>query len=317
MSSLQRLLDLHLPAGERLYRAPTIPAAVQQAARAAYEIPDELPLLAVFDDTPLGGGAEGFIITPRYLAFRGAGERPVVVAWIELEPGTFRFQSGVVTLPAGRVGLTQAASHGPALCAFLNAVAQDRGSRVLEGPLQDESVIAWARRRLPAEADFYFGKAIPTRKLKGAAGVHAEWFGGTGSRAAVVLYDDTVFGSAKDGFLMSAERLCVRNYLEDPWSVAWAHLDPATVREEGDRVYVGDAYIKLTAKKEHSAALARLIVELARAAQGWVVYADGSAPPPEPAPPAREVLPGYLRCPYCSVIHKMEDSRCTACGAPL
>ncbi len=97
----------------------------------------------------------------------------------------------------------------------------------------EESIVALARESLGQHDSLFFDPSIPKEKLKAARGVHK----GTLDRdeRVLVLFDDTVFGGADDGFIVTTEQLAWKNIMEDPKHFAWDEIDADEVEwsEEG------------------------------------------------------------------------------------
>ncbi|MEZ4411043.1 MAG: hypothetical protein R3A52_31870 [Polyangiales bacterium] len=108
----------------------------------------------------------------------------------------------------------------------------------------EDSVLALAKRHLGVGDSRYFSPHIPASKEKNAREMHKASLP-EGERV-LVLFDDTVFGAADDGFVLTTRRVCWHNILEDPYAVAWADLDPEDVRLDDDEVVVAHGTLQLT-----------------------------------------------------------------------
>ena len=131
--------------------------------------------------------------------------------------------------------------------------------------LTEEAVLDLARRRLGAPDSLYFDGAIPRKKLDAAYETH-----GRSISKVLVQYDDTLFGGADDGFVMTVTTLHWKNLAEDPKSLRWGDIDPAGVSVHEEGVTVRDHQIELVLEeaKPMRAGLARLISDLAAWARG-------------------------------------------------
>lgn len=108
----------------------------------------------------------------------------------------------------------------------------------------EASVLALAKRHLGVGDSRYFSPNIPASKEKNARAVHKAALP-EGERV-LVLFDDTVFGAADDGFVLTTRRVCWHNILEDPYAVEWSELDPEDVRLDDDEVVVAHGKLQLT-----------------------------------------------------------------------
>lgn len=108
----------------------------------------------------------------------------------------------------------------------------------------EASVLALAKQHLGVGDSRYFSPNIPASKEKNARAVHKAVLP-EGERV-LALFDDTVFGAADDGFVLTTRRLCWHNILEDPYMVEWAELDPEDVRIDDDEVVVAHGKVQLT-----------------------------------------------------------------------
>lgn len=132
-------------------------------------------------------------------------------------------------------------------------------------PPTETAMLDLARRRLGARDSLYFDGNIPAGKLEAAYATH-----GAGIGRVLAQYDDTLFGGADDGFVLTAAALHWKNLAEEPRALRWVDLDPASVEAAEDGVTLGDQKIDvvLVEGKPMIAGAARLISELAAWAQG-------------------------------------------------
>jgi hypothetical protein len=112
----------------------------------------------------------------------------------------------------------------------------------------------------------YYHPAIPSPKLRVAREVHAARLGA--DEMVAVLYDDTVFGSARDGFLITPRRLCWKNLLSTPESAEWETIAPESIVASGSTVHVLDATVQLAARADLAAPVASLFIAIAAEARG-------------------------------------------------
>ncbi len=112
----------------------------------------------------------------------------------------------------------------------------------------------------------FYHPAIPPRKLHNARAVHAAHLGP--DETVAVLYDDTFFGSAKDGFLLTPRRLCWKNFSGAVGSLEWSAIAPQQVAANGNLVYLMSGTLNVTAAAPFAARVAALITAVAVEARG-------------------------------------------------
>lgn len=122
-----------------------------------------------------------------------------------------------------------------------------------------------ARRRLGLHDSLYFDGNIPRAKLKAANDTHGAAIG-----RVLVQYDDTLFGGADDGFVLTVNALHWKNLAEEPNALRWSDIDPGLVGATDDAVTLGQMKIDVVLEegKPMIDGLARLISELAAWARG-------------------------------------------------
>jgi hypothetical protein len=281
------LLEIVALARERLgnggavYYAPSIPSDKEGNARAVHEahLPESEPVVVLHDATLFGGAADGFLITAERLCWKNLFEHPRQVAWSELEPAAVVAEAGRVGIAGGGIQISAELIPGTAR---LLAEMAERYRALDAGPyrsgadsLPDASagghvplsrLTMLARRHVGEIEQMYYHPAIPSPKLLLAREVHAGHLGA--EEMVAVLYDDTVFGSARDGFLITPRRLCWKNLLSTPESAEWEEIAPAGVAAIGSTVHVLKATVQLAARADLAAPVAELFAAIAAEAQG-------------------------------------------------
>jgi len=76
--------------------------------------------------------------------------------------------------------------------------------------------------------DFYLGEEAPAKKINGAIESYAPQIT---PKMVLLLYDDTVFGSAKEGFLLTPSNIHWRNTGEGPKAMKFTSIEEMTVKE--------------------------------------------------------------------------------------
>jgi hypothetical protein len=255
---------------------PMFKESIARGVHAAY-LPDAEPVLVLYDATLLGTGENGFVVTPERLCWKNLLDHPRQIAWGEIDPGSLIPRIGSVDMAGGSISITGGLASPVA--GFLAEMAS-RCRREPGGPYrhaadageaaEDETsavanLTALARRHLGEGDDLYYYPAIPTTKLREARETHAAHL--AADEVVAVLYDDTVFGGAEEGFLITPLRLCWKNLPSLPASLSWDAIDPDRVFGGAGVVHVMGRPVHLTAQSEIAAQVATLVVALAREAR--------------------------------------------------
>jgi len=92
---LERIRDALGMGATGLYYAPSVPAAKEKAARAAYagSLAGE-KVLVLYDATVFGGAEDGFALSPQGIAWRRAYDEPVAFRYHQLDPSTIEVREG-------------------------------------------------------------------------------------------------------------------------------------------------------------------------------------------------------------------------------
>ncbi|APR83974.1 Hypothetical protein A7982_09323 [Minicystis rosea] len=257
-----------------LYFAPDIPPRKEAAARRAHadHLPEDEPILVLYDATIFGGADEGFVITPERLCWRNFLENARQIAWEDVEVASIVPDGAGVRVAGGRI-----MSVGPMAKATATLFREivTRGEMGRAGPYRAAAgvpspepgsvvsrLVALARRHLGEVDGIYYFPSIPLRKHHNARTVHADHLA-EGEEVAV-LYDDTLFGSAEEGFLLTPARLCWKNLATDPEMLTWSAVDPNLVTASGNAVSLMGHTIHVATYPERSLPVATLIAAIAR-----------------------------------------------------
>lgn len=128
----------------------------------------------------------------------------------------------------------------------------------------EESFVALAKDRLGRHESLFFHPNIPADKVKAGRATHKDSL--DRDERVLVLYDNTVFGGADDGFVMTVNQLCWKNIGDDPQSLAWEDIDSETVDWDDDHIEVDGQEIQVHIGDDPAAlceAAGELIIELA------------------------------------------------------
>jgi len=162
--------------------------------------------------------------------------------------------------PAPAPAPAPVATPSPAPAPFAQEAARPGAARFTEAEL-----VALARRRLGSHDSLYFHGSIPRGKLKAAHETHGDSIG-----RVLVQYDDTLFGGADDGFVLTAAALHWKNLTESPRMLLWEDIDPSSVGSNDEGVTLSHQRIDVVLEegKPMLAGIARLISDLAAWARG-------------------------------------------------
>jgi hypothetical protein len=265
----------HIGGTGAVHYAPSIPRSKESGARAAHGsgLPDSEPILILYDATLLGGGEDGFLITPERLCWKNAFEHPRQIAWSDIDPASITPARGKVGVAGGLIGVSGE------LCAGVARLLADLVTRyripdtspyrrsveeievALPGQVPVTRLVALARQKLGEVEHVYYHPSIPAPKLRSSLAMRAR------DETVAVLYDDTLFGSAAEGFFLTPERVGWKNLVGPPLAARWVEIDPAAVSASGNIVFLGPGAIQITARVDIVAGVAGLLASLAAEAR--------------------------------------------------
>ena len=111
-------------------------------------------------------------------------------------------------------------------------------------PMTEDAILGLLRQHFGVDDSLYLAPTIPTRRELGARRAHAAHL--PSHERILALYDDTVFGSGEDGFVVTAQRLCWKNIQGEARSIEWRFLDPESVIPDRRRLCVADSIIEVS-----------------------------------------------------------------------
>ncbi len=261
----------HIGMGGRVFYAPSIPRDKEASARFAHDLhlPDDEAILVLHDGTVFGSAEEGFLVTRARLCWKNPWEHAKQIAWRDLDPSAIKRDVGKVLLEGGDIALSGELVLG--VSRFLLAMTGvARGGDL--GPyrgvvplattpealtLPETRIVALARSLVGDVLDVFYSPRIPRTKLHRARLAHAAHL--SKEEPVAVLYDDTIFGSAEEGFLLTSKRLCWKLLAEPATQLPWGMIDAETISGSGSYVEVMGAEIKLSSRDDISADVATLL----------------------------------------------------------
>ena len=92
------------------------------------------------------------------------------------------------------------------------------GARI---PMTDEGVLAVLRQHVASIDSMYLCPNIPCKKELAARAVHARHL--PSDERVLALFDDTVFGSGEDGFVITSQRVCWKNVRGRAHMLLWQY----------------------------------------------------------------------------------------------
>jgi hypothetical protein len=108
----------------------------------------------------------------------------------------------------------------------------------------EEGITEYAQECLGEHASLFFHPKVPKDKLKAARKVHDASL--DSDERVLVLFDDTVFGGADDGFIVTVEQLAWKNIMEEPKQFYWSDIDPEQVEWSEEGLTVMDEAIQIS-----------------------------------------------------------------------
>lgn len=264
---------------EAVYYAPHLPEDKLEAMCAVHELtPAEAePVLVLYDDTVFGGAKEGFIMTPARLLWKRFTEDPRQVRWTELSASSVSLEENQVLLDGEPLSLTvwetDALRRMADLLTELIWRAGDRhafrsasiASRHGDRPrhLSAGRVLELCQEHLEGIDDVHLSPEIPPRKLANVRALHAEHLGP--DEVVLALHDNTLMGGARDGYIITGERICWKNTLSAPRHLPWRYVLEREVQRTSKMVVtVAGAEIWVSSIADLADRTAALLLEIAR-----------------------------------------------------
>lgn len=103
--------------------------------------------------------------------------------------------------------------------------------------MSDEAVLGLLRQHFAGLASMFLCPSIPGKKELAARSVHARHL--PSDERVLALFDDTVFGSGDEGFLVTSQRVCWKNIGGRAHMIEWHHIDPDRMFADRRRLVLG------------------------------------------------------------------------------
>jgi hypothetical protein len=268
------LAKAHLGRPPSVYFAPSIPRAKEANARAVHSahLPPGEPILVLYDGTLFGSAENGFLVTPERLCWKNMLEHPRQIPWGELDPSTVRCE-------VERIGVAGGGIHASIDLAFrapnlIVAIAENHFGAA-GGPYRKppdgsadslSRLVVLARKHVGELEHVYYHPSIPPHKLRNARAIHAAHL--APGEPVAVLYDDTLFESARDGFLITPDRLYWKSLAGVAACARWPALAAESIVVRGNLLHLRGGTINITAGPEIAARVASLFAVIVRESTG-------------------------------------------------
>ncbi len=125
-----------------------------------------------------------------------------------------------------------------------DALASSPAGDAARIPMTDDAVLALLRQHLAGIDSMYLCPNITGKKELAARSVHARHL--PSHERVLALFDDTVFGSGDDGFLVTAQRVCWKNVADRAHMIEWQHVDPDRMFADRRRLVLGTGAIEIS-----------------------------------------------------------------------
>ena len=276
--------ERHRASWEDLYVGDGIPAEklVNFREAVASRGPDERGILladpiALCDATVFGSAKNGFLLTEKGISVSGDWSAKTSAGYLSWEE--FISPGGTV-LFEGSYEILLYSARGRSV--FFNAAACGRDVQDVVGFFRRLREVAGARQsssssalRIVTEAfanvrsdRFWIGEKIPPVKEG-----NARKSMNIGNQAVFALYDDTVWGGSREGFVVVASGLFFKNISEDPVFIPWTNVGNISVAKGAlfvgeNKIECGDSSLDLPAKHAVAAGLRLLAERSANLADG-------------------------------------------------
>jgi hypothetical protein len=164
--------------------------------------------------------------------------------------------------------------------------------------MTDDAVVALLRRHLTGVDAMYLCPNVPGKKEIVARGIHARHL--PSDERVLALFDDTVFGSGDEGFLVTSQRLCWKNpgAASRPQMVEWRHIDPDSLYADRNKLVLGVGAIEMSGCEPalvafeaafHVLAFSARVPASSAARSGVVLAGDGAPRAPSVRPHAPRI----------------------------
>lgn len=125
-----------------------------------------------------------------------------------------------------------------------DGLASAPGEEAARIALSDEAVLGLLRQHFSGEDSTYLCPSISGKRELAARVVHARHL--PSDERVLMLYDDTVFGSGDEGFLVTTRRLCWKNGKGRAHMIEWEQIDSDRMYADKRKLVLGAHAIEIT-----------------------------------------------------------------------
>jgi hypothetical protein len=181
--------------------------------------------VVLYDSTVFGSAESGFALTARRFCWKNSFFNPHAIPWRMVRTATLKRDDTDLQLMGNVINCIneELAVATEALLHELAGEAQRRAGSNFDASISHpEGILELARQHLGAPEDLHVAPAIPEKKEHNARQVH-----GIGPDERIIaVFDNTVFGSAVEGFVLTDRRFCWKESYEDARATPWSRLSP-------------------------------------------------------------------------------------------
>ncbi|HIB64135.1 MAG TPA: hypothetical protein EYO33_03175 [Phycisphaerales bacterium] len=206
-------------------------------------LPKDEPILGFYDDTLMGSGKSGFLITPKRLCWKNTMFPPQYILWQNLLLDDLDFPPKKVAFMRTEISISLNDSVLDCLPIFLLDVDRLNLPPAYKLSTGQGQILHLAYQSMGIQDGVYFYPHIPRAKLSAAE----EFYCGAlpDSERPLLLYDDTFFGGADTGFLLTEKNLYWRNMFAQSKSSSLERLSRLEVTETSGGIKVGEDEISV------------------------------------------------------------------------
>ncbi|MBK8253581.1 MAG: hypothetical protein IPK82_13050 [Polyangiaceae bacterium] len=272
-SQIAALAREHLSALARVHLAPDIPPKKKKTACVlhAQHLPAQEPVLVLGDSSVWSNAGEGFLATPARFCWRLFWQHPRAVTWEELSLLDVTTRGNDALIAGGVAWTGESRLEAEHVAAFLSAASSRMraGEAVYRSAAKNDvggsaadAIVMLARRALGELDWIFYGPSIPHKLLQTVHIVHAQNM--AADEKPLVVYDETVFGSASNGFVLTERGVFWSNFMDRARMRSWAELGPRVHIPEGfsGAAESADLLIQLGMRPEMRVRVARLLGEI-------------------------------------------------------
>lgn len=239
VSTISDLVVQHFP-DRSFVKRPTEEHSLLPRLRKIHHdhLPKDEPVLGFYDDTLMGSGKSGFVITHKRLCWKNTLFPPQYILWQHLITDDLKTDDKKVSFMRAEISITLNDSVLDCLPAFLKAVQKLNLPTAYKLTTKQSQILQLAYRTMGIQNGIYCYPHIPRAKLTAAE----ESYCGAlpNSENPILLYDDTFFGGADTGFLLTETTLYWRNMFVQSKSSSLEELSGLEVSETSSGVKLGE-----------------------------------------------------------------------------